>query len=57
MMLRLGRDHVIGHVLLSQDHVSSSQDHVGGSSSLQSGYSLALGAGLVDLGVPCSIPS
>ena len=49
--------HVIGHMMSSLDHVPVSQDHVGGSSSSQPGYNLALGAGRVDLGFSCVIPS
>jgi len=55
--------HVTGHVMLKQvrDHVMShmpiSQGYVGESSSSLFGYSLALEADLVDLGVSCPIPS
>jgi len=45
VLLRLVRDHVIHHVLLSQGHVPASQDHVGDSSSSLSGCNLALGSG------------
>ena len=51
------RDLVTHHVLLSQGHVPVSQSHVGRSLSLLFGYSLALGAGLVDLGLSRAIPS
>jgi len=57
VVLELVEDHVIRHVLFSQDHVPSSQDHVGESSSSQLGCNLALGAGWVDLGFVRAIPS
>ena len=51
------RDHMMSQVLPSQGHVPVSQGHVGESLSSLFGYSLALGADLVDLEVLCLIPS
>jgi len=51
------RDHVISHMLPSQGHMPVSQGHMEKSSSLLFGYSLALGADRVDLGVSHLIPS
>ena len=51
------RDHVIHHMLPSQGHMPISQGHMGKSLSSLFGYSLALGADLVDLEVSCLIPS
>jgi len=48
---------MIGHMIGSQGHVPVSQNHVGKSSSLLFDYSLALGAGWVDLEVYRVIPS